>query len=57
MSLSVARRTPKTPETPTAIENTTNVAKTGIMYNILGQQVDENYKGVVIIDGKKFLRQ
>lgn len=57
LSLSVARRTPKTPETPTAIENTTNVAKTGIMYNILGQQVDENYKGVVIIDGKKFLRQ
>ena len=27
------------------------------MYNIMGQQVDANYKGIVIQDGKKFMLQ
>ena len=57
LSFYVIRRTLVDPGTTTAIENTTNVVKNGIMYNILGQQVDENYKGIVIIDGKKILRQ
>lgn len=29
----------------------------GKMYNLNGQQVDENYKGVVIVNGKKYLKK
>lgn len=34
------------------VENV-SVRNNGIRYNILGQQVDENYKGIVVINGKK----
>jgi hypothetical protein len=30
-----------------------SIRNNGIRYNILGQQVDENYKGIVVINGKK----
>ena len=56
LSFSVIRRTLNDPGTTTAVENTQTI-KNGIMYNILGQQVDENYKGIVILDGKKILRR
>jgi hypothetical protein len=29
----------------------------GIMYNLSGQRVDENYKGIVIQNGKKYLKK
>ena len=29
----------------------------GKMYNLAGQQVDENYKGIVIVNGKKFVNK
>lgn len=31
------------------------VVENGIRYNLAGQRVDENYKGVVIMNGKKFV--
>lgn len=39
----------------TAVENVT-LRENGIRYNLLGQQVDENYKGVVILNGKKMIQ-
>ena len=29
--------------------------KSGIRYNVMGQRVDENYRGIVIEDGKKYI--
>ena len=40
--------------TPTAIENI-SIRNNGIRYNILGQPVDEDYKGIVILNGKKMM--
>ena len=31
--------------------------KSGVRYNLMGQPVDENYKGIVIQDGKKFIQK
>ncbi|MGN0207987.1 MAG: hypothetical protein ACI397_00890, partial [Paludibacteraceae bacterium] len=39
---------------PTALE-TVRVLKNGVRYNLLGQEVNEYYKGIVILDGKKML--
>ena len=41
----------------TGIENTVvkPVINNGIRYNLAGQRVDENYKGVVIMNGKKYV--
>ena len=43
--------------TPTGIEQATvtPVPSTTTMYNLAGQRVQQGYKGVVIIDGKKYL--
>ncbi len=43
--------------TPTGIEQmtVTPVPSTTTMYNLAGQRVQQGYKGVVIIDGKKYL--
>ena len=40
----------------TSVENDRTDERTGDgkMYNIYGQVVNENYKGVVIVNGKKF---
>jgi len=38
-----------------AIENTPAVVTNGVFYNVLGQQVDKNYKGLVIRGGKKMI--
>lgn len=38
----------------TAIENV-SVKNNGIRYNLLGQEVDENYKGIVILNGQKMI--
>lgn len=35
----------------------TKAAQNGKMFNIAGQQVDKNYKGIVITDGKKMLNR
>ena len=43
---------PTTP--PTAVENVAT-KNDGIRYNLMGQKVDENYKGVVIINGRKIM--
>ena len=32
-------------------------SKTGHTYNIAGQRVEKNYKGIVIVDGKKMIRK
>lgn len=43
---------PTTP--PTAVENVA-IKNDGIRYNLMGQKVDENYKGIIILNGKKTL--
>lgn len=45
---------------PTGIANpviTTNKVGDGKWYNLAGQQVDKSYKGVVIVNGKKFVNK
>ena len=45
---------------PTGIENpaiTVNKVSDGKWYNLAGQQVDKSYKGVVIVNGKKFVNK
>ena len=37
--------------------NAANVKNDGKMYNLQGQQVGESYKGVVIVNGKKFVKK
>lgn len=43
----------------TAIENIENasVQQDDVLYNLAGQQVDENYKGIVIKNGVKFIQK
>ena len=41
-------------QTPSAIQ--TPVIQSGKTYNLLGMEVDENYKGIVIRNGKKYLQ-
>ena len=41
-------------EFPTAVENVA-IKNDGIRYNLMGQKVDENYKGVVILNGRKMI--
>ncbi len=43
----------------TAVEKTTvaEEAAPAVYYNLLGQRVSEDYKGIVIVNGKKFLRK
>ena len=43
---------PATP--PTAVENVTT-KNDGIRYNLMGQKVDENYKGIIILNGRKMI--
>lgn len=46
-----------TPKNTTAIETIHyNAAFEGIRFNLMGQRVDENYKGIVIINGKKYIQ-
>ena len=40
----------------TAIEHT-YFQTSGVRYNLLGQPVDENYKGIVILNGKKLMQR
>ena len=41
-----------------AIENVIiETPKSDIIYNVMGQIVDENYKGLVIKNGKKYIQQ
>ena len=40
---------------PTAIQSAKAQAKAGIRYNLAGQKVDANYKGIVIENGKKMM--
>ena len=42
---------------PTSIQEVVKVISNGAVYNLAGQKVDENYKGVVIKDGKKMLQK
>lgn len=42
-------------ELPTGIENT-SVLQDGQAYDILGRPVDENYHGIIILNGKKYIR-
>lgn len=41
-------------EIPSAVENVA-IKNDGIRYNLMGQRVDENYKGVVILNGLKMM--
>ena len=41
-------------ELPTAVENVA-IKNDGIRYNLMGQIVDENYKGIVILNGRKMI--
>ena len=41
-------------EIPSAVENVA-IKNDGIRYNLMGQRVDENYKGVVILNGRKMM--
>ena len=42
-------------EIPAAVDNVA-IKNDGIRYNLMGQKVDENYKGIVIKNGKKFIQ-
>jgi hypothetical protein len=42
---------------PTGIKTLKNKAENGVRFNLSGQQVDANYKGVVIMNGKKFMQK
>ena len=48
-------RVDKTPTTPTAVDQINDRMVNSRMVNIIGQRVDENYKGIVIINGQKYL--
>ena len=39
---------------PTAVENVA-IKNDGIRYNLMGQPVDENYKGIIILNGRKMI--
>lgn len=39
------------------VDNISVKTKSGVRYNLMGQPVDENYKGIVIQDGKKFIQK
>ena len=41
-------------EIPTSVENV-GIKNDGIRYNLMGQKVDENYKGIVILNGRKMI--
>ncbi|MST83911.1 hypothetical protein FYJ73_04370 [Prevotellaceae bacterium LKV-178-WT-2A] len=45
--------------TPTGIRRPTNATTvtvpTNIRYNLKGQRVDEHYKGIVVVNGKKII--
>ena len=41
----------------TAINRVENVANDGVIYNMAGQKVDANYKGIVIKNGKKMIQK
>ena len=41
----------------TAIESVKNIANDGVIYNMAGQKVDANYKGIVIKNGKKMIQK
>ena len=41
----------------TSIQEVVKVINSGVVYNLAGQKVDENYKGVVIKNGKKMLQK
>ena len=42
---------------PTGIKTLNNKAQNGVRYNLAGQKVDANYKGAVIMNGKKFIQK
>lgn len=39
---------------PTKVENVA-IKNDGIRYNLMGQKVDENYKGIIILNGRKMI--
>ena len=41
-------------EIPAAVDNVA-IKNDGIRYNLMGQKVDENYKGIVILNGRKMI--
>ena len=41
-------------EIPTSLENVA-IKNDGIRYNLMGQKVDENYKGIIILNGRKMI--
>lgn len=41
----------------TGIKNLKNKAQNNVRYNLAGQQVDANYKGAVIMNGKKYIQK
>ena len=41
-------------EIPTSVENV-GIKNDGIRYNLMGQKVDENYKGIIILNGRKMI--
>lgn len=45
------------PDDATAIKTLKNKAQNGVRYNLAGQKVDANYKGAVIMNGKKFIQK
>lgn len=47
----------QTNDAPSAIDQTIKAVNDGKLYNVLGIEVDEDYKGVVIRNGEKFLQR
>ena len=45
---------PEEPGTETAVDNTT-IPTNASRHNLMGQKVDENYKGIIILNGRKMI--
>ncbi|MDE6022833.1 MAG: hypothetical protein K2G13_04945, partial [Muribaculaceae bacterium] len=39
------------------VDSISNVEAEGVIYNVFGQRVDENYRGIVIKNGKKYINK
>lgn len=44
-------------ETETGVSNIVSIPTTGVKYNIAGQRVNNNAKGLIIVDGKKYFNK
>ena len=57
MKISATRNLNITSPTPLNINTVKNDVVDGAAYNLQGVKVDDNYRGIVIINGKKLIKR